>query len=64
MPSELILVAISDIVLCQASVYFNKRNNEHEDSFFGWEFISVQRTAFYSEISGILKVSPTSWHIS
>lgn len=48
MSSEFILVAASGAVLCQASVYFSKRNNEHEDSLIGWEFISVQRTAFYS----------------
>lgn len=64
MPSEFILAAASGLVLCQASLYFNKRNNEHEDSFIGREFISVQRTVFYSEISGILKVSLTLWHIS
>lgn len=63
MSGEFILVAASGVVLCQASVYFNERNNEPKDSFIGWELVSVQRTAFYSEISGILKVSPT-WHIS
>lgn len=64
MSSEFILVAASSVVLCQASVYFNKKNNEHEDSFIVWELTSVHGTAFYSEINGILKVSSASWHIS
>lgn len=64
MSSEFILGAARSVVLCQASVYFNKKNNEHEDSFIVWELISVHGTAFYSEINGILKVPPASWHIS
>lgn len=51
MSSEFILVAASSAVLCQASVSFNKKNNEHEDSFIVWERISVHGTAFYSEIN-------------
>lgn len=64
MSSEFILEAGSGVVPCQASVYLNKRNNEHEDSFIVWECISDGTIAFYGEITGILKVSLTPWHIS
>lgn len=51
MSSEFILVAASSVVLCQASVSFNKKkNNEHEDSFIVWELLSVHGVAFYSKI--------------
>lgn len=61
MSSEFLLAAGSGVVPCQASVYFNKRNNGHEDSFIGWEFRYDGRTAFCGEITGMLKVpSPPS----
>lgn len=56
MSSEFILPAARSVALCQASVYFNKKNNEHEDSFIVWELISQSSIFLFMELLFTVKL--------